>query len=105
MFQNYNVLYIYMAYYPIVGDNSIYNRTTFNTAYLDTTEIDINNIKTVIEENKDSITTRVINSLDVKTVSINDQTFPAETIEQITINQDDIADINNDITEFKKMHQ
>ena len=97
-----------MAYYPIVGDNSIYNRTTFNTAYLDTTEIDINNIKTVIEENKDSFTTRVIrviNSLDVKTVSINDQTFPAETIEQITINQDDIADINNDITEFKKMHQ
>ena len=90
-----------MAYYPIVGDNSIYNRTTFNTAYLDTTEIDINNIKTVIEENKDSFTTRVINSLDVKTVSINDQTFPAETIEQITINKDDIVDINNDLTEFK----
>ena len=27
-----------MAYYPIVGNNSIYNRTTFNTAYLDKTE-------------------------------------------------------------------
>jgi len=90
-----------MASYPIVGENSIYNRTTFNTTYLDTTEIDINNIKTVIEENKESFTTRVINSLDVKTVSINDQTFPAETIEQITINKDDIVDINNDLTEFK----
>ena len=90
-----------MAYYPVVGDNSIYNRSTFNTAYLDTTEIDINNIKTVIEDNKESFTTRVINSLDVKTVSINDQTFPAETIEQITINKDDIVDINNDLTEFK----
>ena len=90
-----------MAYYPVVGDNSIYNRSTFNTAYLDTTEIDINNLKTVIEDNKESFTTRVINSLDVKTISINDQTFPAETIEQITINKDDIVDINNDLTEFK----
>ena len=51
-----------MAYYPIVGEISIYNRTTFNTAYLDTTDIDITNIKPVIEENKDSFTTRVINS-------------------------------------------
>ena len=90
-----------MAYYPIVGDNSIYNRTTFNTAYLDTTEIDINNIKTVIESNKESFTTGVINSFDVKTISINDRTFPGESIEQITNNKDDIVEINNDITEFK----
>ena len=90
-----------MAYYPVVGEISIYNRTTFNTAYLDTTEIDIDNRKTVVEENKDSFTTRIINSLDVKTISINDQTFSADTIEQITINKDDIVDINSDITEFK----
>ena len=44
-----------MAEYPIVGDSLIYNRTTFNTAYLDKTEIDINNSKTKSDSGTDGI--------------------------------------------------
>ena len=86
-----NVFYIYMASYPIVGDNSICNRTAFNTANLDTTKIDINYLKTVLEDNKESFKTRVIKSLDVYTVRINDESFPGESILKITINKVDIV--------------